>query len=76
MTALDQMQKRLKELEAAIKETEARLPAHSVKPPVMIDLLALEDEYETLRQQIRAHRAGKADPGRRGRTASAESDGA
>lgn len=61
MQSLAQMENRLKELEAAIKETEARLPAHSVKPPVMIDLLALEDEYETLRQQIRARRAGDAD---------------
>ena len=62
MKSLAQMENRLKELEAAIKETEARLPAHSVKPPVMIDLLALEDEYETLRQQIRAHRSGDAGP--------------
>ena len=61
MKSLAQMENRLKELEAAIKETEARLPAHSVKPPVMIDLLALEDEYETLRQKIRAHRAGEVD---------------
>ena len=62
MKSLAQMENRLKELEAAIKETEARLPAHSVKPPVMIDLLALEDEYETLRQQIRANRSGDTDP--------------
>ena len=56
MNSLSQMEARLKELEAAIKETEARLPAHSVKPPVMMDLLALEDEYETLMQQIRAYK--------------------
>ena len=62
MRSLTQMENRLKELEAAIKETEARLPAHSVKPPVMIDLLALEDEYETLRQQIREHRSGDTGP--------------
>jgi hypothetical protein len=56
------MKARLKELEAAIKETEARLPAHSVKPPVMMELLALEDEYETLRQQIRdCQAAGRPD---------------
>lgn len=54
MKTLSHMQARLKELEAAIKETEARLPAHSVKPPVMMDLLALEDEYEILVQEIRA----------------------
>ena len=76
MKSLAQMENRLKELEAAIKETEARLPAHSVKPPVMIDLLALEDEYETLRQQIRARRAGDADPRCNGRPASTESNDA
>ena len=59
MKTLSQMQARLKELEAAIKETEARLPAHSAKPPVMMDLLALEDEYERLIRQIRACRAGR-----------------
>ena len=61
MKSLTQMETRLKELEAAIKETEARLPAHSVKPPVMMDLLALEDEYETLMQHIRSRKAGKVD---------------
>ena len=76
MKSLAQMENRLKELEAAIKETEARLPAHSVKPPVMIDLLALEDEYETLRRRIRAHRAGDDDPRCNGCPASTESDDA
>ena len=52
MATLDEMKKQLRELEAAIKETEKRLPAHSVKPPVMIDLLALEDEYDQLLEQI------------------------
>ena len=72
MKSLAQMENRLKELEAAIKETEARRPAHSVKPPVMMDLLALEDEYETLMQQIRAHRAGEVDAYRNGCPASRE----
>lgn len=61
MKSLSQMKARLKELKAAIKETEARLPAHSVKPPVMMDLLALEDEFETLEQQIRAFNAGRSE---------------
>lgn len=76
MKSLDQMENRLKELEAAIKETEARLPAHSVKPPVMIDLLALEDEYEILRQQLHAQRARETDPGCSGCPFSSESNGA
>ena len=61
MQSLAQMVNRLKELEAAIKETEARLPAHSVKPPVMMDLLALEDEYEDLVKQIRSQKAVDVD---------------
>lgn len=61
MKSLCQMEARLRELEAAIKETEARLPAHSVKPPVMMDLLALEDEYEILAQQIRRCKSGRSE---------------
>lgn len=42
----------------SLPEMEARLPAHSVKPPVMMELLELEDAYEMLAQEIRSHRAG------------------
>ena len=48
----EQIKKRLKELDALIKETKARLPAHSTKPPVMMDLLDLEDEYDQLMRQL------------------------
>ncbi|MCF6248297.1 MAG: hypothetical protein L3J69_13190 [Desulfobacula sp.] len=44
---------RLKELETLIKETKDRLPAHSAKPPVMMDLLDLEDEYDQLMEQLK-----------------------
>jgi len=56
--SLPEMEARLEKLATAIKETEARLPAHSVKPPVMMELLELEDAYEMLAQEIRSHRAG------------------
>ena len=46
------MQEKLRMLEEQITETRRRLPAHSVKPPVMMDLLALEDERDLLLQQI------------------------
>ena len=46
------MKKRLAELAEEIAETKRRLPAHSVKPPVMMDLLALEDEYDDILRQI------------------------
>ncbi len=43
---------RLAELEAAIAETEKRLPAHSIKPPVMHDLLDLEDERDSVVREL------------------------
>ena len=52
MNRLDTLKKRLCEIDKEITETKKRLPAHSVKPPVMMDLLALEDEYNTLLKQI------------------------
>lgn len=52
MNRLDTLKKRLRELDEKIAATKKRLPAHSVKPPVMMDLLALEDEYDTLLKQI------------------------
>jgi hypothetical protein len=39
---------RLEELESLIRETKQRLPAHSVKPPIMTELLTYEDEYDAL----------------------------
>jgi hypothetical protein len=52
MNRLDTLKKRLRELDEEIAATKKRLPAHSVKPPVMMDLLALEDEYDILLKQI------------------------
>ena len=52
MKSLPELEKRLKELEVEIAEAQRRLPAHSVKPPVMHMLLDLEDEYDTIMQQI------------------------
>ncbi len=43
-----EIKKRMEVLETLIRETKQRLPAHSVKPPVMMELLAYEDEYEEL----------------------------
>ncbi len=52
MKTIDELNKKLQELDNEITETKKRLPAHSVKPPVMMDLLALEDEYDTLLKQV------------------------
>ncbi len=50
----EEIDSKLKALEKEITETKKRLPAHSIKPPVMMDLLALEDERdELLRERAR-----------------------
>ncbi|OGR19118.1 MAG: hypothetical protein A2X81_18480 [Desulfobacterales bacterium GWB2_56_26] len=50
---IEQIRHRLKQLEEEIAETLRRLPAHSVKPPVMIDLLELEDERDLLLKRLK-----------------------
>lgn len=52
MQELEELEEKRKELEAAIAETRKRLPAHSVKPPVMMDLLDLEDQYDAVLNRI------------------------
>jgi hypothetical protein len=47
-----QLEEKLQRLEKQIAETRRRLPAHSVKPPIMMELLALEDEYESILGEI------------------------
>ncbi len=50
---IDSIKKRMKELETLIKETKDRLPAHSTKPPVMMELLEYEDEYDILERKLK-----------------------
>jgi len=45
---IEELEKRRTQLEEQIAETKLRLPAHSAKPPVMMELFALEDELETV----------------------------
>ena len=49
MNQKQHLKRRLAEIEREIKETEKRLPAHSVKPQIMTELFELEDEYESVR---------------------------
>jgi len=56
MKTLEELEKRLLELDEEIKEVKKGLPAHSVKPPVMIDLMDLEDEYDSIMRQIKEKR--------------------
>ena len=49
---MEAIEKRIKALEILIQETRDRLPAHSTKPPVMMELLDYEDEYDALIKQM------------------------
>jgi hypothetical protein len=64
MKTIAELRQRLEELEKEIAETKKRLPAHSVRPPVMMDLLALEDEYDAIFKQIQEVNANAAKAGK------------
>ncbi|MDX1708351.1 MAG: hypothetical protein R3274_07100 [Desulfobacterales bacterium] len=43
---------KLKEVDEKIADVDKRMPAHSVKPPIMMQLFELEDERNALLKQI------------------------
>lgn len=49
---VEKIKERMAELEFLITETKKRLPAHSTKPPVMLELLEYEDEYDLLLEKL------------------------
>jgi hypothetical protein len=49
---IEALEKKLRQLEEKIEDVENRLPAHSVKPPIMTELFELEDEREALLKKI------------------------
>lgn len=56
MPTIEELHQRQRELAAEIAEARRRLPAHSVKPPVMKLLLDLEDEYDEVLKAIDARK--------------------
>lgn len=50
---IDALEKKLAELDEKIAGVEKRLPAHSVKPPIMTELFELEEEREALLKNCR-----------------------
>jgi hypothetical protein len=46
------LEDRLAELDAKIVEVKKRMPAHSIKPPIMMELFELEDERNLVEKQI------------------------
>ena len=47
------IKKRMDELETLIRDAKGRLPAHSTKPPIMMELLDYEDEYAELEKKLK-----------------------
>lgn len=52
MDSLEILEDRLRKLEEKIRQVKRQLPAHSIKPPVMITLIDLEDKRDTILEQI------------------------
>ena len=52
MTSVKEIKLRIAAIDAQIRAVEERLPAHSVKPPIMIELFALEEERGRLLDQL------------------------
>jgi hypothetical protein len=46
------LEDKLKELDEKIAEVKRRMPAHSIKPPIMMELFELEDERDLIEKQI------------------------
>lgn len=49
---IEEIQNELKLLEEKIGEVKRRLPAHSMKPPIMMELLELEDRRDVLLKML------------------------
>ena len=56
MDSLEILEDRLKNIEKKIEEAKQHLPAHSIKPPVMMTLLDLEDARDAIIGQINSIR--------------------
>ncbi len=49
---LQALEEKLKKVDEKIAEVNKRMPAHSVKPPIMMQLFELDDERNALVKQI------------------------
>ena len=52
METKETLKKRLRQIEDKIQEITNRLPAHSTKPVMMMELIELEDERENILAQL------------------------
>ena len=49
---LKSLENKRKKLDKKIAEVKKRMPAHSVKPPIMMELFELEDKRDALEKEI------------------------
>ena len=49
---LKELAEKLKKINEEIAEVKKRMPAHSIKPPIMMELFALEDERDVIEKKI------------------------
>ena len=57
MNTLKNLLNQLNDLEKDLRELKDRLPAHSIKPGMMSELMALEDERDAILSQIQSMKA-------------------
>ena len=53
MSKIQELKKKLEEIDRQILETEKHLPAHSVKPPIMQEIFELEDKREAILAELK-----------------------
>ncbi len=51
---------RLRQLEDQLADLKARMPAHTVRPTMIMEMEELEDEIESLRAKVRQEGTGDA----------------
>lgn len=51
-TIIAKLKRELVEVQKQISATKKRLPAHSAKPPIMIELFELEEKYEEISERL------------------------
>ena len=56
---LKSLENKRKKLDEKIAEVKKRMPAHSVKPPIMMELFELEDKRDALEKEIYQLKRGK-----------------
>ena len=57
MNTIEDLQKQLEDLEKDIRELKDRLPAHSIKPGMMSELMTLEDKRDAILLKIKSMKA-------------------